>query len=685
MNRVDSGDLRLWRRILASGVVVSAALWLSAFCKGGVQESEIALAPLAAECEPDFVRLDNGQDLSGWYPARWDGKELPEATGWSVREGAIWLEASRAKANLFSRHRHSRNCIIRLQFCATPGADSGVFIHGKQFQVRDYPGSLPDTKRYAPYARPAGEWNELEFDITDGVAVVKLNGHVIEKRWPVGDRQELGLGLQREIGDFAYRLIRIKEKQASGDRASVAEVRQAVAEAEIPRATPGDRPPNIVVLVTDDQRWDTLGIMGNPIIHTPNLDSLGRRGVVFENCFVVTSICAPNRASIFLGQYGSRHGIWDFQTPLSPEQLAASYVGRLKAAGYWMGFIGKWGVGNPPKDYFDYDRAWPGQNNYLHWREGKFVHLEDMMAEQAEECLELAPSDRPFCLSYSFKAPHCQDGDPNRWLNDPRFAGLYERHPSQFFYQPRFASLYRDVTIPPAPLSEPEFFASLPEFLRTSEARVRWQIRFATPEMYQETVKAYYRLITGVDEAVGRILAKLEKRGFADRTVIVFTSDNGFYLGERGLAGKWFPHEVSIRVPLVIYDPRLPAELRGQRRQEMVLSIDIAPTILELAGLPISPQMQGRSLVPLLRGEKPPWRTEFYYEHLFQHPRIPKTQGVRTVRYKYFRYLVDPPYEELYDLEKDPHEAHNLAQDPAYQQLLVEMREKTNRWQEEVK
>ncbi len=623
---------------------------------------------LLTECEPDFVRLDNGRDLAGWYPARADGTELPDATGWEVREGAICLDAARARANLFSRHVHSRSCIIRLQFRAAPGADSGVFIHGNQFQVRDYPGSLPDTRRYAAYARPAGQWNELEFDITDGLAVVRLNGQVIERRWPIGNRAELGLGLQREKGDFAFRLIRIKEKNAPA--VSGQQLPEASSQANAPKPAAADRP-NIIMLLTDDQRWDTLGIMGNPIIRTPHLDALGRDGVVFDNCFVTTSICAPNRASIFLGQYVSRHGIWDFQKSLTPEQLQLSYVGQLKAAGYWMAFIGKWGVGQPPKGFFDYDKAWPGQNNYLHWQNGKVVHLEDLMAEQAEECLRLAPADRPFCLSYSFQAPHCQDGDPNRWLKGSTLCQPV-RTSSQPVFLPMATCLsfigMKSSLAPP--LSDPAFFEGLPEFLRTSENRARWEIRFATPEMYQETVKAYYRLITGVDETVGRILKILQERGAANRTVILFSSDNGFYLGERGFAGKWYPHEVSIRVPLLIYDPRLPQPLRGQRRQELVLSIDLAPTILELAGLPIPPEMQGRSLLPLLRGEKPSWREEFYYEHLFEHPKIPKTQGVRTTRYKYFRYLVDPPYEELYDLQKDPHEATNLAQDPAYREVV---------------
>lgn len=443
------------------------------------------------------------------------------------------------------------------------------------------------------------------------------------------------------------------------------------------------RPPNIVFLLTDDQRWDTLGCMGNPIIQTPNIDRLAEQGVVFTNCFVTTSICMTNRACIFTGQYAARHRIWSFSTNFTAEQLRWTYPGRLKAAGYYLGFIGKWGVGQPPQGLFDYNQGWPGQNRYLHVEGQEVRHLTTILTEQALEFLGGVPDDRPFCLSLSFKSPHCQDGDPNRVLNQPAFRNLYARHPSQFFYDPALADLYRDVTIPPAPLSDPSFFDSLPEFLKTSENRTRWQIRFPTPEQYQETVKAYYRLISGVDRAVGRILEKLRERGLERNTVIIFSSDNGFYLGERGLAGKWLAHEVSIRVPLVVYDPRLPAEKRGQRRDEMVLSIDLAPTILALAGAPIPEQMQGESLLPLIQGYQTSWRREFFYEHLFGPPRIPASEAVRDQRFKYIRYVQsDPLYEELYDLEADPHEARNLAPLPEYGAKLEQMRRRWQLWHE---
>jgi hypothetical protein len=163
--------------------------------------------------EPGFVRLDNGKDLAGWFGAKWSGEKTGDNRGWSVVDGAIHLDAKTAKNHLFSRQTYSRNVVIRLQFRAAKAADSGLNIHGKQFQVRDYVNSLPDTKKYAPACKPPGEWNDLELDITDGVAVIRLGGKVIEKAWKIGSNPKLGLGLQCELGDFDFRYIRLKEKK----------------------------------------------------------------------------------------------------------------------------------------------------------------------------------------------------------------------------------------------------------------------------------------------------------------------------------------------------------------------------------------------------------------------------------------------------------------------------------------
>jgi arylsulfatase A-like enzyme len=203
----------------------------------------------------------------------------------------------------------------------------------------------------------------------------------------------------------------------------------------------------------------------------------------------------------------------------------------------------------------------------------------------------------------------------------------------------------------------------------------------STPEDYQKAVKGYYRLITGIDEVVGRMLESLERRGMLDNTVVIYTADNGFFLGERALSGKWLMHEESIRTPLIIRDPRLPAALRGKRRGEMTLNIDAAPTILRAAGIDAPRSMQGRDLAAMTQGRSPSWRREFYYSHLFEHPAIPKSEGIRDERWKYIRYIESEPlYEELYDLRQDPLEERNLARAGGHDAQLKSMRERWKIW-----
>ena len=429
--------------------------------------------------------------------------------------------------------------------------------------------------------------------------------------------------------------------------------------------------PNIIFLLSDDQRWDTLGSYGNSIVRTPNLDRLANQSTVFDNMFVTTSICAPNRASILSGQYVSRHGIWNFGSELSADLLDRSYLGVLKEAGYRLGFIGKWGVGTPPSGLFDYDRAFAGQGKYRIEVEGKARHLTSVMGDQAMAFLDASSANVPFCLSVSFKAAHVQDS--------------YNLSEDPFPFDPDLEHLYANVTIPPPPTARARYYNRLPDFLKNSEARMRWAIRFWGPDRYQDSVKGYYRLISGIDVVVGRILRKLRAKGLAENTVVIFTGDNGFYLGEYGLAGKWFPHEVSIRVPLIIYDPRLPRR-QGVRRDELALSIDIAPTIVELAGGEVPAGVQGSSLLPLLDGDDTGWRQEFFYEHLFEHPRIPPTEAVRTEQWKYIRYLgTDPLYEELYDLDNDPLEERNLISAPRYDEQAQAMRRKWSLWRERIR
>ena len=255
---------------------------------------------------------------------------------------------------------------------------------------------------------------------------------------------------------------------------------------------------------------------------------------------------------------------------------------------------------------------------------------------------------------------------------------MQDQDPRQFLHSPETAQLYKDVDIPVPKTADPRYIAMLPREVQRSEGRRRWAVRFGTPDLYAESVRSYYRLITEVDTVVGRIRDELRKMNADDNTILVYTGDNGFYLTEHGLAGKWFMHEESIRTPLVVYDPRLERSKQGKRREEMALNIDIAPTLLSMAGVQ-TPEMQGRDLTPLIEGKSVPWRKEWFYEHLFQHDWIPRTEGVRTESWKYTRYLdTEPEFEELFDLHADRLEERNLAGRETDKQ--AELKERWTAW-----
>ena len=349
--------------------------------------------------------------------------------------------------------------------------------------------------------------------------------------------------------------------------------------------------PNILFILTDDQRWNALGCMGNTNIVTPNLDRLARQGVLFQNHFVTTSICCVSRASIFSGQYERRHGIDSFPKPFTAAQWAQSYPALLKKAGYRTGFIGKFGVGHnnavaAMAGEFDFWRGLPEQAGryFIEPNDPTRTHQTARMGSQALEFLGSNPTNQPFCLSISFTAPHARDKEPREFTPDLRDEALYA-----------------DLMLSTPPAAGEAYFARLPKSVQTSEARNRWHWRYDTPEKFQRNAKDYYRLITGIDRELGRMMAELETCGLASNTVVIFTSDNGEFLGERGLAGKWFMYEESIRTPLIICDPRSPARKRGRSETALTLNLDFAPTMLELAGVQPPAAMQGRSLIPLIK------------------------------------------------------------------------------------
>jgi arylsulfatase A-like enzyme len=412
--------------------------------------------------------------------------------------------------------------------------------------------------------------------------------------------------------------------------------------------------PNIIFVVTDDQRWDALGYAGNDIIHTPFMDKLASRGLYFENAFITTPICAASRASFFTGLYERTHDFTFGKPPLQDAYLEQSYPRLLKKAGYRTGFVGKFGVkvnkGTEDSLFNRIDKTfWP----YLKEEEGKEVHLADTNGDLAIDFIR-SSADRPFCLSLSFWSPHADDGAKE-----------------QYFWADYTDHLYRDVNIPVPETADPAFYDSLPEFLKDNTMnRKRWYWRFDTPEKHQEMVKGYYRMISTVDSVMSRINVSLEEQGIADNTVIIFMGDNGYFLGERGYAGKWLLHEPSIRVPLIVYDPRRPESERGKTLSQMALNVDIAPTILSLAGIEIPDNYAGRSLNTFHEEEPQDWRSGVFLEHrLENNEKLLKTEGYRDDAFKFIRYD-DSDLIELYHHKTDKQEIHNLAYKEEYKDKI---------------
>ncbi|MCI0702810.1 MAG: sulfatase [Planctomycetia bacterium] len=415
--------------------------------------------------------------------------------------------------------------------------------------------------------------------------------------------------------------------------------------------------PSFVLFVTDDQRADCLSCAGHPLLKTPNIDAIAKSGTRFTNGFVTTSICCISRASIMSGRLARHHKVPDFRTAFTNEVMATTFPALLKKNGYRVGILGKWGVGGtPPKEHFDFWDAWGGQGNFFHDVNGEKVHNSEYLARQAVKFIADTPANTPFCLIVLYKSPH----EP--YQPDPRDAGLF-----------------KDTKITPPKTADEKYFKELPEFLKTSLNRVRAVRDFPTADKYQEFVKQYFRCIAGVDRSVGIITKELADKKRADSTVVVYTSDNGFFLGERGFNHKWLMYEESIRVPLIVADPRIPKAQRGVKRNELVLNIDIAPTILHLAGVEIPKEMDGVRLTRLLGSEPVKWRSHFFYEHHYFHSKdpknhIPRTEGIRTDRWKYITYTDHPEYVELFDLHNDPLEEKNLAPDPKHKDALAEMK-----------
>tara|TARA_B110000977_G_C11048345_1_gene481406 strand:+ start:459 stop:2033 length:1575 start_codon:yes stop_codon:yes gene_type:complete len=433
-----------------------------------------------------------------------------------------------------------------------------------------------------------------------------------------------------------------------------------------------DSRPNLLVLLTDDQRWDTLGVYNEDCpIPTPNLDRLANAGIRFDQAFVTTPICAVSRACILTGRYASNHRMHYFGVKMEDDVFVNSYPIYLREAGYFSGHFGKYGVAISPEQRAQFDVFDADGNQGPKFRQYKDEELHDSawLTAKTRDFLDAVPEGKPFVLQLSYKAPHassCPAPEDDHLLDDVEF----ERSP----YDTKAA------------------FDQLPEIAKLSLMERVYAREFNNfdERSINHYMRQYYEKIVSVERSVGDIMAELEMRGLADNTVIIFLSDHGTHFGEKQLAGKWTPYDESLRTPFIVYDPRLGAR-HGAVSDKMVLNIDVAPTLLDLAGVKVPTIMDGKSLVPLVSDLQSQvseqWRSQFAYEHFTSPSRamrpIPRTDGIRTDDFKYVRWFdAAPVVEELFDLSRDPAEMNNLASNPEYAAKLAAMRAEYTEWRD---
>jgi len=439
---------------------------------------------------------------------------------------------------------------------------------------------------------------------------------------------------------------------------------------------PARERPNILFILVDDQRNDTLGCAGHAVIKTPHIDLLAARGTRFENAYVITPICMSSRATIFSGMTEASHGFTGGGPPAIPLQgmdVDSSFPVLLREAGYRTGFYGKQHVkfaeGNKAalERMFDDHRVYNGGPHFVAQADGSKRHSAEVIGDRSVEFISSRPKDRPFCLYMSFNIAHARDDDHRPGIG-------------HFPWPKAVDGMYEDIEPALPKLADPKYFERQPDFLKESLNRVRWFWRWDTPEKYRINMRAYYRMLTGMDGVIGRVQEELEKQGLADNTVVIYTADNGFYMGNRGFAGKWSHYEESLRVPLIIHDPRPKKQVRGRVLPPLVTNLDLAPTMLELAGVGVPKKYQGASLLPFVRGESPAaWREDFFNEFHSSNKQLPNWRGVHGTRFTYARYYQQEPVAEmLYDLKDDPDQLQNLASDPDHARTLMRLRARTD-------
>ena len=464
--------------------------------------------------------------------------------------------------------------------------------------------------------------------------------------------------------------------------------------------------PNIIFIMTDDHAAHAIGAYGSRVNQTPYLDRLATEGALLSSVFATNSICTPSRAAILTGQYSHVNGVTMFNRFDSSRMTVARL---LRQGGYYTGMIGKWHLGSDPVG-FDKWEILPGQGAYqnpvFYTATGEQTYtgryVTDVITDLAVEFLDRRPRDKPFFLMMHHKAPH-RPWDPDD-EHASHFAGRRIPEPPTFWdsYTTRTDALHENQQRVVADMTNRDLKLKPPDGLTPAEL-ARWRLikpNSVTTEIdgrtvtltgealgrwkYQRYMQDYLATVESVDESVGRVLDYLDKSGLSRNTMVIYTSDQGFFLGDHGLFDKRFMYEESIRMPFLV---RWPARIKpGTKSQAMALNIDFAPTFLEAAGLPIPADMQGRSLLPILRGTTPVnWRTAMYYRY-YHDPGDHNTRahyGVRTATHKLIYFWTKDQW-ELFDLVRDPYELHNLYGQPGQAALADSLKAELARLKREV-
>jgi arylsulfatase A-like enzyme len=457
--------------------------------------------------------------------------------------------------------------------------------------------------------------------------------------------------------------------------------------------------------MTDDHASHALSCYGSKINKTPNLDRIANGGMRFDNCFCTNSICAPSRAVILTGKHSHMNGVTD--NSLKFDGTQQTFPKLLQEAGYETAIVGKWHLKTDPTG-FDYWNILPGQGVYYNpimiemgQKKKHTGYVTDIITDYCLQWLKQRKGDKPFCLMYHHKAPHRQ------WEPGPNHLTMYDDvtigEPDNLFddYSNRGrAAKEQDMSIEKT-MNDRDLKLVAPKNV-TPEQKKLWDAAYEPKNeafrkanlqgkdlirwKYQRYIKDYLRCVASVDDNVGRVLDYLDEAGLTDSTVVLYTGDQGFYLGDHGWFDKRFMYEESLRMPFLV---RYPKQIKpGSVNNDLVQNLDFAPTFLDFAGVSIPADIQGRSLRPLLQGKKPKdWPKSIYY-HYYEYPAVHSVKrhyGVRTERYKLIHFYNDIDEWELYDLKKDPHEMNNVYNDQAYTDVIKKLKAELSRLREEFK